>query len=159
VLKVIKLLAYGWSSRRSMPALRDQADAALAAAKRTGWDGLLAEQRSYLDEVWDRADVEVEGDPDLQQSVRFALFQVVQASARAEIRAIPAKGLTGRGYDGHTFWDMETYLLPVLTYTTPEAARDALQWRHSTLALARARARELRLAGATFPWRTVRGEE
>jgi alpha,alpha-trehalose phosphorylase len=158
-LKVIKLLAYGWSSRRSMPALRDQADAALAAAKRTGWDGLLAGQRSYLDEVWDRADVEVAGDPQLQQAARFALFQVVQASARAEIRAIPAKGLTGRGYDGHTFWDMETYLLPVLTYTTPEAARDALQWRHSTLDLARASARELRLAGATFPWRTIRGEE
>ncbi len=57
----------------------------------------------------------------------------VQAGARAEQRAIPAKGLTGRGYDGHTFWDMETYTLPVLTYTAPDAARDALRWRHSTL--------------------------
>jgi alpha,alpha-trehalose phosphorylase len=158
-LKVVKLLAYGWSSGRSMPALRDQVDAALAAAKRTGWDGLVAAQRAYLDDVWERADVEVEGDPQLQQAVRFALFQVVQAGARAERRAIPAKGLTGRGYDGHTFWDMETYVLPVLTYTAPEAARDALCWRHSTLGLARARARELRLQGAAFPWRTIRGEE
>jgi alpha,alpha-trehalose phosphorylase len=158
-LKVVKLLAYGWSSVRSMPALRDQVDAALAAAKRTGWDGLLAGQRAYLDDVWDRADVEVEGDPALQQAVRFALFQVVQAAARAERRAIPAKGLTGRGYDGHTFWDMETYALPVLTYTAPHAARDALRWRHATLDLARARARVLRLAGAAFPWRTIRGEE
>ncbi|HYY44742.1 MAG TPA: family 65 glycosyl hydrolase, partial [Actinomycetota bacterium] len=106
-LRVVKLLAYGWSSQRSMPALRDQVEAALAAAKRTGWDGLLAGQRAYLDDVWARADVEVEGDPQLQQAVRFALFQVVQAAARAEQRAIPAKGLTGRGYDGHTFWDME----------------------------------------------------
>jgi len=158
-LKVVKLLAYGWSSERSMPALRDQVDAALAAAKRTGWEGLLVGQRSYLDDVWDRADVEVEGDLRLQQAVRFALFQVVQAAARAEQRAIPAKGLTGRGYDGHTFWDMDTYLLPVLTYSAPGAARDALRWRHSTLPLARARARELRLEGATFPWRTIRGEE
>src|ERR671927_762950 len=142
-----------------MPALRDQADAALAAAKRSGWDGLLAGQRAYLDNVWERADVEVEGDPELQQAVRFALFQVVQAAARAEQRAIPAKGLTGRGYDGHTFWDMDTYVLPVLTYTAPEAARDALSWRHSTLDLARARARELRLEGAAFPWRTIHGEE
>jgi hypothetical protein len=54
--------------------------------------------------VWARADVALHGDPALQQAVRFALFQVVQASARAERRAIPAKGLTGRGYDGHTFW-------------------------------------------------------
>jgi alpha,alpha-trehalose phosphorylase len=158
-LMVVKFIAYGWSSERSTPALRDQVAAALAAARRTGWDGFLAGQRAYLDDMWDRADVEVEGDPALQQAVRFALFQVVQAAARAEQRAIPAKGLTGRGYDGHTFWDMETYALPVLTYTAPAAVRDALRWRRATLDLARARARELRLAGAAFPWRTIHGEE
>ena len=158
-LRVVKLLGYGWSSRRSMPALRDQVDAALASARRVGWDGLRAAQREYLDDVWGGADVKVEGDPELQQAVRFALFQVIQAAARAERTAIPAKGLTGRGYDGHTFWDMETYTLPALTYTVPEAARDALLWRHATLPKARDRARVLRLAGATFPWRTIRGEE
>ena len=158
-LRLIKFLAYGWSSSRSMPALRDQVDAALSAAKRTGWDGLRASQREYLDDMWERADVEVDGDDQFQQAVRFGLFQVLQAGARAEKRAIPAKGLTGRGYDGHTFWDMETYTLPVLTYTAPEAVRDALLWRHSTLDLARERAHELRLGGASFPWRTIRGEE
>jgi alpha,alpha-trehalose phosphorylase len=158
-LTVVKLASYGWSSRRSMPAVRDQVEAALAAASRIGWDGLLAGQRAYLDDVWGHADVELDGDPELQQAVRFALFQVMQSAARAEQRAIPAKGLTGRGYDGHTFWDMEMYTLPVLTYIAPEAARDALRWRHSTLELARARAHELRLRGAAFPWRTIRGEE
>jgi len=158
-LRIVKLLAYGWSSQRSLPALRDQVDAALAAARRTGWDGLRQRQRDYLDEVWDRADVELEGDPALQQAVRFALFHVVQAGARAEKRAIPAKGLTGSGYDGHTFWDMETYTLPVLTYVAPDAARDALCWRHATMDLAEARARELGLEGVAFPWRTIRGQE
>ena len=158
-LRVVKLLGYGWSSRRSMPALRDQVDAALASAKRTGWEGLRTGQREYLDDVWSRADVELEGDPELQQAVRFGLFQLVQAAARAERTAIPAKGLTGRGYNGHTFWDMDAYTLSVLTYALPDAARDALLWRHATLPQARARARELRLAGATFPWRTIRGEE
>jgi len=158
-LRIVKLLAYGWSSQRSLPALRDQVDAALAAAKRTGWDGLCHEQRKYLDDVWERADVEFEGDPALQQAVRFALFHVIQAGARAERRAIPAKGLTGRGYDGHTFWDMDTYTVPVLTYVVPDAARDVLRWRHSTMDLAGARARELGLEGVTFPWRTIRGQE
>jgi alpha,alpha-trehalose phosphorylase len=158
-LTVTKFLAYGWSSVRTMPALRDQVDAAVLAARRTGWEGLLGGQRAYLDQVWASADVEVEGDPELQQAVRFAIFQAVQASARAQQRGIPAKGLTGRGYDGHTFWDMDTYLLPVLTYTLPDAARDALHWRSSILDLARDRAHELRLAGAAFPWRTIRGQE
>ena len=158
-LTIVKLMAYGWSSRRSMPALRDQVDAALAAAMRSGWKGIVDGQRAYLDEVWDRADIELDGDPQLQQAVRFGLFHVLQAAARAEGSAIPAKGLTGRGYDGHTFWDQECYALPVLTYSLPEAARDALRWRHATLDKAVARARELQLAGATFPWRTIRGEE
>ena len=158
-ITVVKFVAYGWSSRRSSPALRDQVDASIEAAKRTGWDGLLRDQREYLDDFWDRADVEIDGDDELQSAVRFALFQVIQASARAERRAIPAKGLTGRGYDGHTFWDQEQYLLRVLSYTAPKAARDALRWRHSILPAAKARAGELRLEGAAFPWRTIRGEE
>jgi len=136
----VKLLAYGWSSQRSLPALRDQVDAALAAAKRTGWDGLCGEQREYLDDVWERADIELEGDPALQQAVRFALFHVIQAGARAERRAIPAT-------------------VPVLTYVAPAAARDVLRWRHSTIDVARARARELGLDGVTFPWRTIGGQE
>jgi alpha,alpha-trehalose phosphorylase len=158
-LQVVKFLAYGWSSQRSHPALRDEVVAALTEARHTGWDGLLAGQRAYLDDFWDHADVELEGDTELQQAVRFALFHTLQAGARAEQRAIAAKGLTGPGYDGHTFWDAERFVLPVLTYTAPHAAGDALRWRHSTLDLARERARQLGLAGAAFPWRTIRGHE
>jgi alpha,alpha-trehalose phosphorylase len=158
-LRLVKFIAYGWSSERSLPALRDQVDGALAAVRHRGWEGLLADQRAYLDAFWDRADVKIEGDAAIQQAVRFALFQVLQSAARAEQRAIPAKGLTGPGYDGHTFWDTETFVLPVLTYTAPAAVRDALRWRQSTLPLARERARQLGLAGAAFPWRTIRGEE
>jgi len=158
-LRVVKLLAYGWSSQRSTAALRDQVAAALAEARHTGWEGLLRGQRQYLDDFWSRADVELEGDAELQQAVRFALFHTLQAGARAEGRAIAAKGLTGPGYDGHTFWDTETLVLPVLTYTAPHAAADALRWRHATLDLARERAQVLGFEGAAFPWRTIDGQE
>jgi alpha,alpha-trehalose phosphorylase len=158
-LRIVKFLAYGWSSQRSLPAVRDQVDAALTAAKQAGWDELRQDQREYLDDFWSRADVELDGDPALQQAMRFALFQVLQAGARGEQRAIPAKGLTGRGYDGHSFWDMEMFVLPVLTYVASVGARDALRWRHATMDLAQARARQLYLEGAAFPWRTIRGQE
>jgi len=158
-LRLDKLLAYGWSSQRSFSSLRDQVDAALAAARKSGFDGLAADQRAYLDDFWGRADVEVGGDAELQQAVRFALFHTLQAGARAEQRAIAAKGLTGPGYDGHCFWDTETFVLPVLSYTAPDAAADALRWRRSTLDLAEERARTLGLEGAAFPWRTIRGQE
>jgi alpha,alpha-trehalose phosphorylase len=158
-LRLIKFVGYGWSANRSRPALRDQAAAAITAAKHSGWDGLLREQREYLDDFWAHADVEVDGDAEIQQAVRFALFHVLGAGARAEARAIPAKGLTGPGYDGHAFWDTEAYVLPVLTYTRPSAVADALRWRQSTLPLAVERAAQLGLAGAAFPWRTIAGEE
>jgi len=158
-LRVTKFVAYGWSSERSLPAIRDQVRGAVAEARHTGWDELLAEQRAYLDDYWERADVEIEGDLELQLAVRFSLFHCLQAAARAEQRAIPAKGLTGPGYDGHTFWDTETFVLPVLTYTAPDAARDALRWRQTTIGLAKQRAAVLGLAGSAFPWRTIRGQE
>ena len=158
-LELTKYLAYGWSSQRSVPAVRDQVAAALTGARHTGWAGLLAEQQDFLDTFWTSADVQVEGDAELQQAVRFAMFHVLQSGVRAERRPIPAKGLTGSGYDGHCFWDTETFVLPVLTYTIPHAAADELRWRCSTMDPARERAKQLGLRGAAFPWRTIRGEE
>jgi alpha,alpha-trehalose phosphorylase len=158
-LRLTKFLAYGWSAQRSVPALHAQVDAALAGAAQTGWDGLLAEQKAFLDDFWETADIQLDGDPELQQATRFALFHILQAGARGESRAIPGKGLTGPGYDGHAFWDSESFVLPVLTYTMPEAARDALRWRHSTLDKARDRAHQLGLRGAAFPWRSINGAE
>ncbi len=158
-LRVVKFLGYGWSAVRSQQALRDQAAGAVTAAMFSGFDGLVREQREYLDDFWDAADVEIEGDDEIQQAVRFGLYHVLQAGARAEGRGIAAKGLTGPGYDGHVFWDTEAFVLPVLTYARPEAAAHALRWRHSTLEMAKQRAATLGFRGAAFPWRTIRGEE
>jgi alpha,alpha-trehalose phosphorylase len=158
-LRLVKLIAYGWSAQRSLPALRDEVAAALAAAGQTGWEALRNDQRAYLDDYWMRADVLVEGDAALQQAVRFGLFHVLQAGARAERRSIPTKGLTGTGYDGHCFWDTERFVLPVLTHTNPSATEDALRWRHDTMPLAEQRAEQLGLSGAAFPWRTINGQE
>jgi len=158
-LRIVKLISYGWSSLRSRPAIHDQVMAALSAARQTGWQGLLAEQRSFLDNFWANADIELDGDPEIQQALRFAIFHVLQAGARAEGRPISAKGLTGPGYDGHAFWDAEIFALPVLTLTLPHAAADALLWRHLILDKAREYARQFGLRGAAFPWRTIRGAE
>jgi alpha,alpha-trehalose phosphorylase len=158
-LRIVKLFTYGWSAQRSVSALSDQVSAAGHGAVHAGWDGLLKAQRSYLDDFWERSDVELEGDAELQQAIRFGLFHTLQAGARGEQRAIAAKGLTGPGYDGHTFWDTEMFVLPVLTYTAPHACADALRWRLQTIDLARERAKTLGLNGAVFPWRTIHGEE
>ena len=84
---------------------------------------------------------------------------MLQAGARAEQRAIAAKGLTGPGYDGHTFWDTESFVLPVLTYTLPGSVADALRWRHTRWRRRNSGPSSSGCSGAAFPWRTIAGEE
>lgn len=126
----------------------------------TGFEQLLERQRNDLSEFWAHADVQIEADdPRMQQVVRWNLFQLLQASARSEGHGIAARALTGRTYEGHYFWDMEIYVLPFLIYQEPRIARNILKFRYDGLDKARARARELGHRGATFPWRTINGEE
>nr|WP_201469926.1 glycoside hydrolase family 65 protein [Microbacterium hydrocarbonoxydans] len=158
-LEIVKVVGHEFSADLSTGALRDRAETAVGDAMRAGWETVIGDQRARLDEFWECADVRVDGPRRLQQAVRFALFQVFQASARMELRSVPGKGLTGSGYEGHTFWDFEAFVLPVLTSTLPHAAEQALRWRHSVLDHARARAAQLHLQGAALPWRTIDGRE
>ncbi|MFF2369118.1 glycoside hydrolase family 65 protein [Agromyces sp. NPDC058110] len=158
-LRLDKFIGHEWSPSDPADVLRDRAEEAVAEAMHDGWDRVAAAQRERLDEYWQCADIEIEGAPRLLQAARLALFHVFQAAARAEVRSVPGKGLTGAGYEGHTFWDFEAYVLPLLTATAPEAAKQGLLWRHATLGHARARAAQLHLRGAAFAWRTIDGQE
>jgi alpha,alpha-trehalose phosphorylase len=97
--------------------------------------------------------------PELQQAIRWNLFQLAQSTARAGVAGVPAKGVSGSGYEGHYFWDQEVYLLPYLTYSNPQGARQVLEFRHEILPEAKIRAKELSVDGALFPWRTINGLE
>jgi alpha,alpha-trehalose phosphorylase len=158
-IRITKVVTYHTS--RGIPAreLVDRCRRTLDRVQQTGVEQQHADQRAWLDDFWARSDVEIPGQPDLQQAVRWNLFQIAQATARAEGNGIAAKGLTGSGYSGHYFWDTEIYVLPFLTYTSPRVARNALRFRYTMLDAARRRARELNQDGALFPWRTINGEE
>ena len=125
-----------------------------------GFNELAEEQRLVLDAFWERAGIEIEGDDALLQGLRFNLFHLLQSVGRDGRRNIAAKGLTGEGYEGHTFWDTEAYILPVFLYTEPEIAAKLLEYRYALLPKARERARVMgHPTGALFPWRTIDGEE
>ena len=107
-----------------------------------GFQELLASQEQYMDDFWRRSDVRVRdirqdrtkrSTVEIQQAIRFNLFHILQASARAEDAGVPAKGLTGQAYEGHYFWDTEIYLLPFLIYTSPRIARNLLIFRYKML--------------------------
>ena len=158
-ITLTKVVAYHTSRGVPVRELIDRCRRTLDRVRQDGLDQQLADQRAWLDDFWARSDVEIPGQPEVQQAVRWNLFQVLQASARAEGNGIPAKGVTGSGYSGHYFWDTEIYALPFLTYTTPQIARSALRFRYTLLDSARKRAHELAQQGALYAWRTINGEE
>jgi alpha,alpha-trehalose phosphorylase len=163
-----KYMVYHTSGTDSPDEMGRRAEWTLNRVVDQGFTGLLREQELYLDGFWRRSDVRVShikteraklSTIEMQQAIRMNLFHILQASARAESLGVAAKGLTGQAYEGHYFWDTEIYLLPFLTYTSPQTAKNLLRFRYSMLDQARARAKELGHRGVLFPWRTISGEE
>jgi alpha,alpha-trehalose phosphorylase len=167
-IQLTKYMVYHTSKTASAEELCGRADWTMDRVTAQGFQQLLTAQEQYMDDFWRRSDVRMRdiredrtnrSTVEIQQAIRFNLFHMLQASARAEDTGVPAKGLTGKAYEGHYFWDTEIYLLPFLTYTSPRIARNLLTFRYRMLPQAQARAKELGHRGAMFPWRTISGEE
>jgi len=167
-IHLTKYIVYHTSQTASAKELCGRAEWTMDRIVNQGFQELLASQEQYLDDFWRRSDVQVRdvredrtkrSTVEIQQAIRFNLFHILQASARAEDAGVPAKGLTGQAYEGHYFWDTEIYVLPFLTYTSPRIAKNLLTFRYKMLPQARARAKQLGHRGAMFPWRTISGEE
>jgi len=158
-IRITKAVSY--HTARKVPAreLVDRADRTLDRAAELGVAEIFAQQRAWLDDFWTKSDVEVPGQAQLQQAIRWNLFQLGQATARTDGGGVAAKGVSGSGYGGHYFWDSEIYVMPFLSYTAPIVARNVLRFRQKMLDAARARALELNQLGALFPWRTINGLE
>src|SRR4030095_12170247 len=167
-IHLTKYMVYHTSPTASSEELCGRAEWTLDRMMHQGFQQLLTAQEQYMDDFWRRSDVRVKDiredrmqrtTVEIQQAIRFNLFHILQASARAENAGVTAKGLTGHAYEGHYFWDTEIYLLAFLTYTSPRIAKNLLTFRYKMLPQARARARQLGHRGAMFPWRTISGEE
>lgn len=158
-LHIDKFASYHSSRRHSTEEMVNRGVRALNHLVPRGADELFSKQREFLGSFWSNADVEVDADPLLQRAIRWNLFQLAQASARSDGLGISAKGVSGDGYSGHYFWDTEIYVLPFLTYTQPQWARNALRARVAMIPAARRRAATLNEHGILFPWRTINGEE
>src|SRR6516225_5634218 len=167
-IQLSKYMVYHTSPTASADELCGRAEWTMDRVTAQGFPQLLYAQEQYMNDFWRRSDVRVRDiredrtkrtTVEIQQAIRFNLFHILQASARAEDTGVPAKGLTGQAYEGHYFWDTEIYLLPFLIYTSPGIAKNLLTFRYKMLPEARARARQLGHRGAMFPWRTISGEE
>ncbi len=130
------------------------------AAREQGYDDLRREQQEYLDHFWNHAQISLRGDLTLQQGLNFSSFHLLQGAGRDGRTSIPAKGLSGEGYEGHYFWDTEMYMFPFFLYSMPDIAKKLLEYRYSILDQARDHAILMgHSRGALYPWRTISGRE
>lgn len=144
-----------YTSRDSADPLAD-AQAALARARRAGYNALYSAHLEHWARLWADSDVELKGDPFLQQALRFCIYHVLIAAPQHDDDvSIGAKTLSGAGYRGHVFWDTDLFMVPLLTLTQPHLARNLLMYRYHRLPGARAKARDNGYEGAMFPWESA----
>ncbi len=151
--RVERVVAYEAASDPAVA--REQALARVDAAAAAGFERLLREHRSAWARRWDRADVVIEGDDDLQRRIRVALYHLMAAAADRGESAVGARGLSGHAYRGHVFWDADLFVLPFLAATHPASARAMLEYRLRRLPAALTAARAEGRAGARFPWESA----
>ncbi len=135
---------------------KGEAAALVSKVRRRGLPALLKAHIGRWQERWNASGIEIEGDPEAQQALRFAIYHLNSAADPGSDRtSIGARALTGDAYMGHVFWDTELFLLPFYIHTWPEAARSLLMYRFRTLAAARNRATALGYHGALYPWESA----
>lgn len=121
---------------------------------------LYHEQEEYLADFWEKSNLEIEGDEELNCAVHYNQYALLQSVGKDCKSNMAAKGLSGEGYEGHFFWDTEMYALPCFIITQPEIAKMLISFRYETLDRARENAKKLgHKKGALYPWRTINGEE
>ncbi|MDR2585062.1 MAG: glycoside hydrolase family 65 protein, partial [Prevotellaceae bacterium] len=152
------------SSLNHKPA--DLVVAALGVAEealKVGFAALLEEQRMAWEEKWAHCDVEIGGDNEAQQGIRFCIFQLLQTYTGKDSRLnVGPKGFTGEKYGGSTYWDTEAYCIPFYLATAGDkVGRELLKYRYNQLPQAIANAKKLGFSGgaALYPMVTMNGEE
>lgn len=145
------------SENRSLDELRADSLEALKQSAERGYDALLTESATAWAAFWQQTDIRIQSRNDFDQlAIRFAMYHLrVMMPAHDSRMGIPAKGLSGEGYKGHSFWDTEIFLLPYFTYTHPDMARSLLEYRYKTLPGAHKKAAENGYKGAMYPWESA----
>lgn len=161
VLTVEKLTAVTTSRDMAYEGRADSASRAaqdglalLETALAEGYAALFERSSATWRNIWEQVDIRIQSKrPFDQLMIRFALYHLNIMVKKDDNRVgIGAKGLTGEGYKGHSFWDTEVFILPYFILTQPQVARTLLEYRYRGLYGARLKAKENGYQGAMYPW-------
>jgi maltose phosphorylase len=160
---IVKYVAVCSSLNHPYQMLAQQAKTSLNAALSKGFDAMFAAHREKWATKWTHSDIQIKGDVEAQQGIRFNIFQLNQTYTGEDARLnIGPKGFTGEKYGGSTYWDTEAYCIPFYISTAPsEVTRNLLIYRYKHLQKAIENAQKLGFTNgaALYPMVTMNGEE
>lgn len=147
----------GLSEEEALEKLSKDGLELVKTALKSGYDKLFSESSAAWDKFWENQDIKIESSNDFDQlAIRFALYHLEIMTRKGDGRVgIAAKGLSGEGYKGHSFWDTETFIFPYFQMARPETARTLLEYRYRGLYGARLKAKENGFEGAQYPWESA----
>lgn len=118
---------------------------------------LFNESKDAWEKIWTESDIKIDSSEKFDQlAIRFTQYHLNIMTPKHDNRMnIGAKGLTGEGYKGHTFWDSDIFILPYWIYTNPEVAKSLVEYRFLSLKGAREKAKQNNCSGAMFPWESA----
>lgn len=121
-----------------------------------GFEDGLQGNREIYDELWDKADLVIDGDAKMQKALRFNIFHLMSTpNPDDNLTNIGAKLLHGEEYGGHAFWDTELFILPFFSLVFPEQAKKLVEYRYQLLPGAKRNAIYRNGLGARYPWESA----
>lgn len=142
---------------KDLARLREKALFEIKEVSHAGYNWMFEKSKEEWSRYWELVDIQIHSEDERDQlAIRFAEYHLRIMTPYHDSRCgVGAKGLTGEGYKGHSFWDSEIFILPYFLYTQPEVARSLLIYRYHTLKGARQKAKENGYEGAMFPWESA----
>ncbi|CAL8123676.1 unnamed protein product [Orchesella dallaii] len=122
--------------------------------------------RAWTD-LWTDGAIEVKGNDQLAKVVYGSLYYILSSlpvttetnSPNEQFYGLSPGGLAYGSllmdYQGHSFWDTETWMYPTVLYLYPDAAREILSYRLAVTRASRDHANETGYKGARFVWESA----
>ncbi|MBV9725732.1 MAG: glycoside hydrolase family 65 protein [Gammaproteobacteria bacterium] len=136
-----------------------QAVRQVALARKKGFDAIRSANRAAWRDLW-KGRIVIKGADRLWQKLAdAALFYLFSSTHVASPASTSIFGLASwhdyHYYFGHVMWDIETFVVPVLSLLQPNVAESLLDYRSRNLAGASSNARMRGRRGLQFPWESA----
>lgn len=138
----------------TVPDVRNEVERLTVFQLLEGYQRLWNRHNAAWDKLW-MSDICVTGDAQAQQDIHSMLYHHYAFFREGNAWSCSPMGLSGLGYNGHCFWDTETWMYPALLVMQPQLAKEALEYRYQRLDRAKQKAYFYGYKGALFPWESA----